>query len=85
MRLVTLRLRPTGIGSGEEVIRGGGGGRAGWGLPEGKFVFVCFSRAEKIDRGIATAWMNILKRTPVNRLAVPQHTLSYARPRHISD
>ena len=38
--------------------------RASFGLQDAAFVFVCFSRAEKIDRKLFDAWMAILRQVP---------------------
>ena len=46
------------------AAREGNVSRRDVGLPEGVFVFVCFSRAEKIDRALYHAWLTILRRTP---------------------
>jgi hypothetical protein len=63
--------------------------REQWGLPMDAFVYVCFSRPEKIDRGVFSVWMSILKRTPGSvlwvssacMLHVPHHITVYAKPR----
>jgi protein O-GlcNAc transferase len=50
--------------------------RADFGLPEDAFVFVCFSRAEKIQRSLFYSWLEILRRTPRSVLWLLRDTKS---------